>query len=120
MSTELNDSFSLGRSATDRRSSSISSAKQRFIDIRPKQAGSVVLVAPASPTEFKRKQHAQAQKQQRDRMKAALDRMVQVMEGGGVNAGTGGTKADLIEAAVGYIRTLQGEVEELRTRHATV
>jgi hypothetical protein len=51
-------------------------------------AGSVVLVAPGDPTEFKRKQHAQAQKNQRDRMKAALDRIAQIMEGGGVNTGT--------------------------------
>jgi hypothetical protein len=56
------------------------------------EVGSVVIVAPASPTEFKRKQHAQAQKYQRDRMKAALDRMAQIMEVGGMNAGTGGTK----------------------------
>ncbi|KAL3454176.1 hypothetical protein BJX65DRAFT_262886 [Aspergillus insuetus] len=54
-------------------------------------AGSVVLVAPGDPTEFKRKQHAQAQKNQRDRMKAALDRIAQIMEGGGVNAGTSTT-----------------------------
>jgi hypothetical protein len=62
-------------------------------------AGSAVFVAAGDPTEFKRKQHAQAQKNQRDRMKAALDRIAQIMEGGGVNAGTttttGATKVSI-------------------------
>jgi hypothetical protein len=58
--------------------------------------GPLVLVAPASSIEFKRKQHAQAQKLQRDRMKSALDRMARMLATGtgGVHAGTAscGTK----------------------------
>ncbi len=54
--------------------------------------GTVVIVASDSPTEFKRKQHAQAQKQQRDRLNAALDRIARAMDGRGAPAGTGGTK----------------------------
>ncbi|KAL3461741.1 hypothetical protein BJX64DRAFT_289150 [Aspergillus heterothallicus] len=102
----------LGRAPSGKRGS-VSSTKGKLIDIRPK--GSVVLVATVDPTEFKRKQHAQAQKNQRDRMKAALDRIAQIMEGGGVDAGTtGGTKVELLEAAIGYIQTLQGQIEEMR------
>ncbi|KAL2865909.1 uncharacterized protein BJX67DRAFT_382295 [Aspergillus lucknowensis] len=112
----------LGRaSSSASKRSSISSTKGKLVDIRPK--GPLDLVAPASPTEFKRKQHAQAQKQQRDRLKAALDRIAQILErggGGGVHAGTGGTKAELVEAAVEYIQTLQGQIEQMRgVRHAT-
>ncbi|KAL5336545.1 hypothetical protein BJX70DRAFT_400491 [Aspergillus crustosus] len=81
---------------------------------------SLVIVKPANPLEIRRQQHAQAQKQQRDRMKAALDRIAQIMEVGGVNEGTSGTKAELLETAVDYIQTLQGQIEELRgSSHAT-
>ncbi|KAL5045561.1 hypothetical protein BDW71DRAFT_208101 [Aspergillus fruticulosus] len=126
MSNELEyRSASLGRSctttateSTSKRSSlSISSRKknQKLMELRPK--GPLVLVAPVSPIEFKRKQHAQAQKQQRDRMKSALDRMAQMLATGtaGVHAGT----AELVEAAVEYIERLQGQIEELRASHAT-
>ncbi|KAL2801810.1 hypothetical protein BJX63DRAFT_438478 [Aspergillus granulosus] len=102
----------LGRAPPGKRGS-VSSTKGKLIDIRPK--GAVVLVATVDPTEFKRKQHAQAQKNQRDRMKAALDRIAQIMEGGGVHTGTtSGTKVELLEAAIGYIQRLQGQIEEMR------
>ncbi|OJJ00761.1 hypothetical protein ASPVEDRAFT_40292 [Aspergillus versicolor CBS 583.65] len=117
MSNEQQRSAMLSRGA--RKRSSIST-DGRLIELRPK--GTVVVVASASPTEFKRKQHAQAQKQQRDRLKAALDRMAHVLEGR-VHAGTSGTKAELVEAAVEYIQSLQGEIAQLRValgaRHAT-
>ncbi|KAJ0414738.1 hypothetical protein BJY00DRAFT_19276 [Aspergillus carlsbadensis] len=118
MSTSLTDRTApLGRAPSGKKRNSVSSAKGKLIDIRPK--GSVILVATGDPTEFKRKQHAQAQKNQRDRMKAALDRIAQIMEGGGVNAGTtaattGATKVELLEAAIGYIQRLQGQIEEMR------
>ncbi|KAL3433235.1 hypothetical protein BDV09DRAFT_196965 [Aspergillus tetrazonus] len=124
-------SASLGRSSTTtatestskRSSFSLPSKKQsqKLTELRPK--GPLVLVAPASPIDFKRKQHAQAQKQQRDRMKSALDRMARMLATGtgGVHAGTAscGTKAELVEAAVDYIERLQGQIEELRASHAT-
>ncbi|KAL4747027.1 hypothetical protein BDW72DRAFT_206844 [Aspergillus terricola var. indicus] len=110
--------------STNKRSSfSISRRKQnqKLTELRPK--GPLVLVAPASPIDFKRKQHAQAQKQQRDRMKSALDRMAQMLATGtgGVNAGTigCGTKVELVEAAADYIERLQGQIEELRASQAT-
>ncbi|KAL4767008.1 hypothetical protein BDW60DRAFT_220888 [Aspergillus nidulans var. acristatus] len=132
MSNELEyRSASLGRpstttaeESTSKRSPfSIPSKKQnqKLIELRPK--GPLVLVAPASPMDFKRKQHAQAQKQQRDRMKSALERMAQMLATGtgGVHAGTAncGTKVELVEAAVDYIERLQGQIEELRASHAT-
>lgn len=52
----------------------------------------MVIVTQGNPIELRRKHHAQAQKQQRDRMKAALDRIAQIMEGAGVREGTNGTK----------------------------
>ncbi|KAL4954472.1 hypothetical protein BDW69DRAFT_183518 [Aspergillus filifer] len=115
MSSELNAELaSLGREypqttsqsqeqSHSRKRGSLSSTKGKLVELRPK--GPVVLVAPGSPMEFKRKQHAQAQKQQRDRLKAALDRIAAMLPGAGVgagaspddgantnNAGTGGTK----------------------------
>ncbi|KAL4942390.1 hypothetical protein BDV06DRAFT_222244 [Aspergillus oleicola] len=130
MSSELDAQLALlGRSHTTtqlqshlRERGSLSSTKEKLVELRPK--GSVVLVAPGSPMQFKRKQHAQAQKQQRDRMRAALDRIAATLEGAGdrvnVNAGTGGTKAELVEAAVEYIQSLQGQIEQLRgAGHAT-
>ncbi|CBF83967.1 predicted protein [Aspergillus nidulans FGSC A4] len=132
MSNELDyRSASLGRSSTTtaiestskRSSFSIPSKKQnqKLTELRPK--GPLVLVAPASSIEFKRKQHAQAQKLQRDRMKSALDRMARMLATGtgGVHAGTAscGTKAELVEAAVEYIERLHGQLEELRASHAT-
>ncbi|KAI9372833.1 hypothetical protein BJX61DRAFT_542343 [Aspergillus egyptiacus] len=97
---------------SSRRRSSASSTRTRFLELRPK--GPLVIVSPASPTEFKRKQHAQAQKHLRDRMNVLLDRIGQILEAGGVKQGTGGTKVELLEAAVDYIQSLQGQVEELR------
>ncbi|KAL4873950.1 hypothetical protein BDV12DRAFT_191817 [Aspergillus spectabilis] len=109
-------------SPTRRGSAGLVSRKQKLIELRPKEmsTGSLVIVKPANPLDFRRQQHAQAQKQQRDRMKAALDRIAQIMEVGGVNEGTSGTKAELLETAVGYIQSLQGQIDELRgSRHAT-
>ncbi|KAL4782600.1 hypothetical protein BJX76DRAFT_358756 [Aspergillus varians] len=128
MSSELNERSTLLARPPTRKRSSVSSTSGKLIELRPKGSalftldeGSLVVVTAGSPTEFKRKQHAQAQKQQRDRLKAALDRIAQIMEDGGPNAGTGGgaTKAELVEAAVDYIQSLQGQLEELRGRHAT-
>ncbi|KAL4922053.1 hypothetical protein BDW62DRAFT_197291 [Aspergillus aurantiobrunneus] len=113
MSTELNArSAPLGRSPPSK-CGSIS--RPKLTELRPKGA---LVIPPATPTDLKRKQHAQAQKQQRDRLKCALDRIAHMLEGGGVQAGTGATKAELVEAAVEYIQKLQGQVEELRG-HAT-
>ncbi|KAL4930280.1 uncharacterized protein BDV17DRAFT_289888 [Aspergillus undulatus] len=131
MSTELDGRLApLGRSTTSHSHShsystsskrrSISSARGKLVELRPK-----VLVAPESPMDSKRKQHAQAQKQNRDRMKAALDRIAAMLEGAGPgngngSVGTGGTKAELVEAAVDYIQRLQGQIEQLRgAGHAT-
>ncbi|CAI7576795.1 unnamed protein product [Penicillium viridicatum] len=77
-------------------------------------------------TETRRRQHADAQKCQRDRMKAALSQIERIMRMGGMgNEGTSGTKtnvltrnllgqAELLETAVEYIQHLQKQVEELR------
>ncbi|KAF4770613.1 hypothetical protein HAV15_013166 [Penicillium sp. str.  len=66
-------------------------------------------------TENRRRQHADAQKCQRDRMKAALGQIERTMRIGGTgNEGMGGTKAELLETAVEYIQHLQKQVEELR------
>ncbi|BCS23036.1 uncharacterized protein APUU_31261A [Aspergillus puulaauensis] len=116
MSEDKQRSALLSRTAMRKRSS-ILSTRERLIELRPK--GTVVVVASDSPTEFKRKQHAQAQKQQRDRLKTALDRIARIMEGRGVQAGTGGSKAELVEAAVKYIQSLQGEIEQLRVALGT-
>ncbi|KAL2848787.1 hypothetical protein BJX68DRAFT_255806 [Aspergillus pseudodeflectus] len=87
--------------------------KRKFVEIRPK--GAVVSVARENSTESRRRQHADAQKCQRDRMKAALDQIARIMEMGGVDEkGLSGTKAMLLETAVEYIRYLQEQVEELR------
>ncbi|KAL4863173.1 hypothetical protein BDV12DRAFT_202324 [Aspergillus spectabilis] len=87
--------------------------ERKLTERRPKN--SQAIMGRVSPGDTKRKQHAQAQKTQRDRMKVALRRMAQMMDHGGVHAGKGsGTKAELVEAAVEYIRTLQGQIEALR------
>ncbi|KAL3456024.1 hypothetical protein BJX64DRAFT_297085 [Aspergillus heterothallicus] len=96
--------------------------KRRLIEIRPK--GAILSVAREDSTESRRRQHADAQKSQRDRMKAALDQIARMMEVGGVDEkGLSGTKAMLLETAVEYIRYLQEQVEELRescnSGHAT-
>ncbi|KAL4884914.1 hypothetical protein BJY04DRAFT_214798 [Aspergillus karnatakaensis] len=93
------------------------SIDRKLTELRPK--GTLTVVARLSHGDIKRKQHAQAQKTQRDRMKSALQAMEDLLEGaegaGGVQAGKGsGTKAELVEAAVEYIRTLQGQLDELR------
>ncbi|KAL2842195.1 hypothetical protein BJY01DRAFT_249238 [Aspergillus pseudoustus] len=107
-----------------------SAITRKLIEIRPKGGPRQTLskrrsqhmgcslanqTAPTTTLEVRRQQHADAQKYQRDRMKAALDRMARLMEMGGVaGEGTGGTKAQLLEAAVEYMQHLQGQVEELR------
>ncbi|KAJ5963289.1 uncharacterized protein N7479_003165 [Penicillium vulpinum] len=83
------------------------------------------MIGPNS-IETRRKQHADAQKCQRDRMKAALDQIERIMKMGGAgNVRTGGTKtnvlirnllsqADLLETVVEYIQHPQKQVKELR------
>ncbi|KAL4805407.1 hypothetical protein BDV18DRAFT_161061 [Aspergillus unguis] len=113
-SVELEPRSALGQGHKQRsKRSSISGSRPvpKLIELRPKGT----LVRPASPTDSKRKAHAQAQKQNRDRMKAALDRIAQMLEaGGGVHAFGGGTKAELVEAAIEYIEHLQGQLAHLR------
>ncbi|KAJ5801492.1 uncharacterized protein N7518_003560 [Penicillium psychrosexuale] len=84
--------------------------KGQLVEIRPK--GSLVIMTGPNATETRRRQHADAQKSQRDRMKVALGQIERIMRMGG--AGTKGTKAELLETAVEYIQYLQKQVEELR------
>ncbi|KAE8344838.1 hypothetical protein BDV24DRAFT_160141 [Aspergillus arachidicola] len=89
--------------------------QQKLVEIRPKEAGSVDILAVPNSAKCRKRQHADAQKCQRDRMKVALDQMARIMKMGGVgDEGTNGTKAKLLETAVEYIQYLQGQVEELR------
>ncbi|KAJ5474775.1 hypothetical protein N7475_004341 [Penicillium sp. IBT 31633x] len=97
--------------------------QRKLVEIRPK--GSVDILAVPDSAKCRKRQHADAQKFQRDRMKVALDQMAQIMRVGGVgDEGTSGTKAELLETAVAYIQLLQGQVEELRescnSGHATL
>ncbi|KAL3474750.1 hypothetical protein BJX99DRAFT_174466 [Aspergillus californicus] len=80
------------------------------IYIRPKE---IILFSegPNIP-DLKRKRHAQTQKHQRDRMKAALDLMANTLEARGV--GTTGSRAEVVEAAVEHILSLQAELDGLR------
>ncbi|GFG26575.1 hypothetical protein IFM61606_06564 [Aspergillus udagawae] len=60
------------------------------------------------------------QKNQRDRLKAALEQMARVLHAGGVRSGPrgpSGTKlqVELIETAVEYIQSLEKEVKTLRS-----
>ncbi|KAJ5589396.1 hypothetical protein N7537_012074 [Penicillium hordei] len=88
--------------------------KRQLAEIRPK-GGSLLIMTNPNSTETRRRQHADAQKCQRDRMKAALGQIEQIMRMGGAgNDGTSGTKAELLETAVEYIQHLQKQVEELR------
>ncbi|BCS24198.1 uncharacterized protein APUU_40642S [Aspergillus puulaauensis] len=77
---------------------------RKLIEIRPKE----LLVSPAR-IDPKRKRHAQTQKNQRDRMKAALELMARTLEARGVD--TAGTRAEVVEAAVEYILSLQTEMD---------
>ncbi|KAL4874417.1 hypothetical protein BJY04DRAFT_225040 [Aspergillus karnatakaensis] len=89
------------------------SQERALVEIRPK--GAVVIMAGPNRVESRRQQHAQTQKCQRDRIKAALDEMARIMKMGGVkDEGTSGTKAQLLETAVEYIQQLQEQVGELR------
>ncbi|KAJ5863261.1 hypothetical protein N7455_007329 [Penicillium solitum] len=88
--------------------------KRQLVEIRPK-GGSLLIMTNPNSTENRRRQHADAQKCQRDRMKAALGQIERTMRIGGTgNEGMGGTKAELLETAVEYIQHLQKQVEELR------
>ncbi|KNG91177.1 hypothetical protein ANOM_000558 [Aspergillus nomiae NRRL 13137] len=101
------------------------SRQQKLVEIRPKGPGSANILAVSNSAKCRKRQHADAQKCQRDRMKVALDRMARIMRIGGVgDEGTSGTKARLLETAVEYIQRLQDQVEELRescnSGHATL
>ncbi|KAJ5420188.1 hypothetical protein N7465_002707 [Penicillium sp. CMV-2018d] len=88
--------------------------KRQLVEIRPK-GGSLLIMTNPNSTETRRRQQADAQKCQRDRMKAALGQIERIMRMGGMgNEGTSGTKAELLETAVEYIQHLQKQVEELR------
>ncbi|KAL3488956.1 hypothetical protein BJX62DRAFT_239540 [Aspergillus germanicus] len=91
--------------------SSSSSYTKKLIEIRPKE---IIIHTHTSPLDHKRKRHAQTQKHQRDRMKAALEVLANTLEARGV--GATGTKAEVVELAVEYILGLQREVEGLRDR----
>ncbi|KAJ5186520.1 hypothetical protein N7449_011284 [Penicillium cf. viridicatum] len=89
--------------------------KRQLVEIRPKAGGSLLIMTNPNSTDTRRRQHADAQKCQRDRMKAALGQIERIMRMGGEgNDGTSGTKAELLETAVEYIQHLQKQVEELR------
>ncbi|KAL2857080.1 hypothetical protein BJY01DRAFT_242484 [Aspergillus pseudoustus] len=84
---------------------------RKHIEIRPKE---VILLSHPSPLDHKRKRHAQTQKHQRDRMKAALEELANTLGSQGV--GATGTRAEVVEMAVEYILGLQREIEGLRDR----
>ncbi|KAL3465452.1 hypothetical protein BJX64DRAFT_252440 [Aspergillus heterothallicus] len=87
------------------------SSSRKHIEIRPKE---ILLLSHPAPLDQKRKRHAQTQKHQRDRMKAALEVLASTLESRGV--GTTGTRAEVVEMAVEYILGLQRELEGLRGR----
>ncbi|RHZ48252.1 hypothetical protein CDV55_100710 [Aspergillus turcosus] len=98
----------------------------RFIELRPKGEG-VLITFPEGGTaqvDSRRKRHAISQKNQRDRLKAALEQMARVLHAGGLGSGSSagsglrgpsGTKVELIETAVEYIQSLEKEVKMLRS-----
>ncbi|RLL98486.1 hypothetical protein CFD26_102970 [Aspergillus turcosus] len=106
----------------------------RFIELRPKGEG-VLITFPeggAPQVDSRRKRHAISQKNQRDRLKAALEQMARVLHAGGLGSGSSagsglrgpsGTKVrglnsyrvELIETAVEYIQSLEKEVKMLRS-----
>ncbi|KAL4878818.1 hypothetical protein BJY04DRAFT_220881 [Aspergillus karnatakaensis] len=89
------------------------SCPKRLLEIRPKE----LLVARSDMPDLKRKRHAQTQKNQRDRMKAALELLANTLVASGVE--TTGTKAEVAEAAVQHIRYLQRELNALRLRSSS-
>ncbi|KJK65589.1 hypothetical protein P875_00010137 [Aspergillus parasiticus SU-1] len=74
--------------------------QQKLVKIRPKgmwllehMSGSAEVLAVPNSAKCRKRQHADAQKCQRDRMKVALDQMARIMKMGGVgDEGTNGTK----------------------------
>ncbi|EDP53348.1 hypothetical protein AFUB_045230 [Aspergillus fumigatus A1163] len=61
----------------------------RFIELRPKGEG-VLITFPegaSGQVDSRRKRHAISQKNQRDRLKAALEQMARVLHAGGVGSG---------------------------------
>ncbi|KAL2809362.1 hypothetical protein BJX63DRAFT_405937 [Aspergillus granulosus] len=84
---------------------------RKHIEIRPKE---ILLLSHSAPLDHKRKRHAQTQKHQRDRMKAALEVLANTLESRGV--GATGTRVEIVEMAVEYILNLQKELEGLRGR----
>ncbi|KAH1492735.1 hypothetical protein KXV95_001405 [Aspergillus fumigatus] len=97
----------------------------RFIELRPKGEG-VLITFPegaSGQVDSRRKRHAISQKNQRDRLKAALEQMARVLHAGGVGSGprrSSGTRVELIETAVEYIQRLEKEVKTLRSSVNTV
>ncbi|KAL4869249.1 hypothetical protein BDV12DRAFT_196495 [Aspergillus spectabilis] len=85
------------------------SYSRKLIEIRPKE----LLVTRSDIPDLKRKRHAQTQKNQRDRMKTALELMANTLVANGVEAT--GTRAELVETAVEYIMNLQQELDALRS-----
>lgn len=85
-----------------------------------------MLVSPAR-IDPKRKRHAQTQKNQRDRMKAAVELMARTLEARGVDTARTRVRlalliavfqltdlqAEVVEAAVEYILSLQTEMDSL-------
>ncbi|GFF58499.1 hypothetical protein IFM46972_11123 [Aspergillus udagawae] len=64
----------------------------RFIELRPKGEG-VLITFPegaSGQVDSRRKRHAISQKNQRDRLKAALEQMARVLHAGGVGSGPRG------------------------------
>ncbi|RHZ47224.1 uncharacterized protein CDV56_102768 [Aspergillus thermomutatus] len=111
----------------------------RYIELRPKGEG-VLITFPegaSGQVDSRRKRHALSQKNQRDRLKAALEQMARVLHAGGVGsvffmgllsaetraAGSGMVadgvestlQVELIETAVEYIQSLEKEVKTLRS-----
>ncbi|KAL4968132.1 uncharacterized protein BDV14DRAFT_168328 [Aspergillus stella-maris] len=82
------------------------------IQIRPKK----LLTSLSYPPSLKRKRHAESQKHQRDRMKAALKLMARTLEARGVNPPE--TRAEIVETAVEYILDLQRQLDGLKSGDA--
>ncbi|KAH8425776.1 uncharacterized protein LDX57_003520 [Aspergillus melleus] len=96
---------------------------KRYVQLRPKE-GRLLITFPDGTSgsgDFRRKKHAQSQKNQRDRLKGAFEQMAQVLRDGGVDhAGKGATKVsarnvELLEAAVEYIQQLQRGIQQAQT-----
>ncbi|PLB43981.1 hypothetical protein P170DRAFT_66866 [Aspergillus steynii IBT 23096] len=78
---------------------------KRYVQLRPKE-GRLLITFPdgtSGPGDFRRKKHAQSQKNQRDRLKGAFEQMAQVLRDGGVDhAGKGATKVRAGDVALAH------------------